>query len=225
MHMTEVRKSTFQNVNDLIKTLIWPVILLLLLILYGKPIGKTINLLPGKLEQSSKVSVGSLSFEIEKTAISTGNRDLADMIKNLSETSLRKLLTIGYGSLIFTVSSEYDKNGKGEKRYLTPQHIVEFQELEKNKLIAGEESIDNFLKYFKSLGAIEETRYSNDDGTTTYSSTTQSNHPYTELSLLVSKLSVEDEKRIAKYSIELTDKGKKAVDIIVKVIAEQIGNR
>ena len=42
------------------------------------------DLIPDKLENSSKISFGSLSFEIEKSARISGNENLGKIIKNLS---------------------------------------------------------------------------------------------------------------------------------------------
>ena len=55
MPETPTTKSTFENINDLIKAIIWPLIIILLLIIYGAEINQIIKILPRKFENSSKI--------------------------------------------------------------------------------------------------------------------------------------------------------------------------
>jgi hypothetical protein len=108
----DAKKSMFEHIVDLIKVTIWPFMILVFLIFYGSEISQIIKIIPKKLENSSKISVGSLSLEIEKSARITGNFELAEIIKNLSENGIRKLLTLGSGPHSLMVRNQINENGQ-----------------------------------------------------------------------------------------------------------------
>src|SRR5436190_13220571 len=108
--MSENQKGTFENVNDLLKAILWPVLILFIFFTFKNDIINIVHLIPDKIQSSSKISVGGLSIEIEKSAINSGDPKLAGIIKNLSEQGIRKLLTLGKGS--FSVMVNYLKSDK-----------------------------------------------------------------------------------------------------------------
>ena len=141
--MTE-GKSNFENVNDLIRATMWPLIVLIFFFAYNTEFNKIIKLIPDRLEQSSKISIGSLSFEIERTAKLTGNEELADIVKNLSEDGIRKLLTLGTGSHALIAHGSFIEGSISETSFNTPPDLDVLLELEKNGLIKGDEPLDKF---------------------------------------------------------------------------------
>jgi hypothetical protein len=220
--MSEIAKSTFENINDLIKATAWPLIVIIIFIFYRKELGSIIKLIPNKIEKSSKITVGSLSFEIEKSAKIAGDEQLGIIIKNLSEKGIRKLLTLGSGRHSIMVRSEKLKNDIQEKAFTTPIDLDVLKELEKNGLIKIDESIDDFVAFFKKLKPIEEVKFKSADGS--YRDTEDDNHKEKFMQLSISELSLTEEqrKKIDKYGLELSENGRKAFEIIVHVIAEQI---
>ncbi len=220
--MPEAPKSRFENINDLIKAILWPLIVLIILISYHREFTSIIQLIPKKLDQSSKISVGSLSFEIEKSAKSAGNAELADIIKNLSEKGIRKLLTLGSGNHSMMIHPGNSTDPNYPKQFSLPVDIDILKELEKSGLLLADEPIDKFLKYLKTLHPTQETEYVSPSGSTTREPRDSFTVKFDNLIIPVASLSPEDYKKVDSYMIRLSDTGKKAFEIIVHVIAEQI---
>lgn len=220
--MADQPKSTFENINDLIKALLWPVIIFIFFLSYRSEFNSIVKLIPKKLENSSKITIGSLSFEIEKTAKESGNGELAEIIKNLSERGIRKLLTLGSGRHSLMVRNETTANSNSEKSYSIPRDIDVVQELAKKGLLVTDEPLDNFISFFMNLKPIEKEQYTWTDESPIDSHGDPISQKYTELQIPISKLNKSDEERIDHYGFQLSSSGKKAFDIIVHVIAEQI---
>jgi hypothetical protein len=221
--MTEQRKTTFENINDLFKAILWPLIVLIIFFSYKAELNDIIRLIPKKLESSSKISVGSLSFEIEKTARKTGNEELGEIIKNLSEGSIRKLLTLGSGRHSVMIRNDVNEYNK-EKSYTLPRDFNILIELEKNGLLKADEPLDQFLSFFKRLKPEEKIWYMSNSGSTSRSRDSTFDEKVVDLTISTSKINSKELERIDRFGIELSEMGKKAFGIIVKVISEQINN-
>ncbi len=50
-------KEKFENINQLIRSLIWPIVLVFVFIIYSTELNQIIQLIPKKLEATSKISV------------------------------------------------------------------------------------------------------------------------------------------------------------------------
>lgn len=177
-------------------------------------------MIPDKFKDSSKISTGFLTLEIEKTARSTGNSELAEIIKNLSEQGVRKLLTLGSGRYMI-MTRPYES----EQSFSTPPDLHVFRELEEKGLLVANEDFDGFIKYLKTLGAEERTIHFNGDGSFTKIEDDGGEGDDDEgiqYVIPLSKLSSADYKRVDNFGVELSENGRKAFDIIVRVIAEQI---
>lgn len=214
--MADTPKSTFENVNELIRTLAWPAIFLLVFFIYGNIFENLIKLVPQKFEQSSKskFSVGSISFEIEQAAKETGNSELGETIQNLEADAIRELLFLGQGPHSILTRQNDSATGK-ITAFKIPPALDVLYDLNKQGLIEISEPIDDFLKFFYSLHPIT-------DPESSRKRRKQSEPYYFDLILPVSQLSPEDKERLASYNVRLSESGKKAVDIIVRVTAEQI---
>lgn len=225
MPETPSPKSRFENINDLIRAMIWPLVILIFFIAYHGEFTKIVTLIPSEIERSSKISIGSMTLEIEKTARSSGNGKLAVIIKNLSEKGIRKLLSMGSGSHSFMIRSKLFKNGTTENGFTLPIDTDVLKELEKKGLLQTNEPIDKFLSYFKGLHPNESTRYTSPDGLSSSDSNSGPDSTYTkntDYSIPVSRLSSADSLRIEQFDGKLSQQGQKAFDIIVQVIAEQL---
>lgn len=77
----------------LIKAAAWPVVVLVLYSQLHVPITKLFEELPKALSQSSKLSVGSLSIEIQRS-LKLSDPLLADKLKGLSESEIQELLDL-----------------------------------------------------------------------------------------------------------------------------------
>lgn len=222
MPKPENPKSTFENVVNLLSVSLWPLIVIIVFFMYHSEVGKIIKLIPEKLENSSKISVGSLSFEIQKTAAIAGNEELGKIIKNLSEKGIRRLLTLGTGRAAIILRSQVDVNGTREPGFTIPHDYDTLLELEKDGLLNADESLKDFLTFFNGLNPIKSEVYVSEDGLNTSFEKKDGEQKMTELSIPLSKLSAADSQRIDRYGVELSKSGKQAFGIIVKVISGQI---
>lgn len=222
--MPDKAKSTFENIVDLLKAILWPIIVLFIFFSYKTELGEIIRLIPKKIETSSKISIGSISLEIDKKARSTGNEELGGIIKTLSEKGIRRLLTLGIGRYDVIVHSKIYDNGKEGDSYTIPHDWDVLQELEKSGLLKADEPLEKFLSFFKSLHPIGKTVYLSKDDHTSTSPDETYNQKFVELTMPVSRLNADDYKRIDRFAVELSESGKLAFNIIVRVVGEQIKN-
>ena len=104
------------------------------------------------------------------------------------------------------------------------------KELEKNDLLVGQQSgnplkLDKFLKYFDGLNPRIQKRFTSGEGNYSETPSESINKYFEEKSVDISDLSDQDIEKIKHYDVRLSESGKKAFDIIVKVIAEQINKK
>jgi hypothetical protein len=77
---------------DAAKTLVWPILVTTVFVMFRDSIADAVRLLPEKLRESNKISVGSLSFEIQERAARQGNARAAVGLRNLSKSAITLLL-------------------------------------------------------------------------------------------------------------------------------------
>ncbi|MFT3794721.1 hypothetical protein [Flavobacterium sp.] len=206
--MADTPKSTFENTIELLKTLLWPVIILFFFFGYKTEIDQMIAVLPQKFENSSKFSVGSFSFEIEQKAKKSGNEELGEIIKGLSSPAIRKMITMGQGgqSIVnhtsdnseFALSSDFDA----------------LLELEASGLVQSDVPLKEFRSYFEQLKPQERD----------IQSKTADGQPIrkTRRFVYANKLKPEQLQYLSGVRVALSEKGKKAFAIVLQVIGEQI---
>ncbi len=132
---------------SLMKVIIWPLVILFFFWMLYAPLIRMIGILPDKLLASTKVSVGSLSFEIQQSARAAGSPELAQLISGLSPLAIEQLLN--------TARSRQQLAGRGgEPQSYTMPSAVEMgavRELEKKGLLQFERPPDEFDRFLKSL--------------------------------------------------------------------------
>jgi hypothetical protein len=223
--MAETTKDTFENVNDLLKAVLWPVIVLVVFLTYKEELNKIFQMIPEKLENSSKISVGSLSFEIEKTARRAGNAELGGIIHNLSEDGIRQLLTLGSGRHSIVVRHDPDQFNNFQKNYSLPVNMKVLIELEESSLLKADEPLEAFNKFFMTLNPDEKMVYKSGSILSSEEKHIQNEQKITQFTISESKLSQAQLQRIERMGVELSESGVKAFRIIVGVISEQINNK
>lgn len=190
------KSSMFGNINDLIKALIWPVLILYVLLRYQSPISDTIDLLPNLIKHATKFSAGGVTLEIEQRAQESGNENLAIALKGLSPEARKLLLQVGD-----SYWTEWGKGVQGE--YLTYRQTA-LNELVERKLVDFRpEGHGAFQKWIQGLGSISST-----DGDATAPKMLRPNRT----------LSQEEEKRLLNEQFFLSPLGKKAYDVILDVV-------
>lgn len=215
--MTIHSKSTFENINEFLKVILWPLIIIVVLITYHNDVSDMFR-------NSSKVSVGSFSMEMQREAKSQGSSELSTIIQELSVPGIKRLLSMGtYGHYaLIGESSEY---GAHERGYTLSPDIYSWEELMNAGLVSGENfNIDELIELFKSLKAEESIVFYDDQGNSSTFKDSKYPHRGIEYYIPASKLNSEREQKLEGYSVSLTDKGRKAIDIIVETTARQIKN-
>jgi hypothetical protein len=104
--------------------------------------------LPNKFSETTRVSVGSLSFEIQESARAAGNPELADMINGLSAQAIALLLQID------TTKAGFIHYNPDRPVYYLPeqQEWNAMQELESKDLVEFKEPVKPFRDFVDSLG-------------------------------------------------------------------------
>ncbi|MDX2191508.1 MAG: hypothetical protein SFY32_16775 [Bacteroidota bacterium] len=205
-------KSLFENINDLIKILIWPIVVITTLILYYDDIKVVIN-------NSSKVTIGSFSMEIIKEANLQGFSELGQIITNLEEEELRVLLIIAEGS-------QFSLIGHNKSDYFLPSKTKIWEKLKKYNLVKFENfTLNEVENLLISLGAQKHEIFYNDKGEYSAVKNEEFNEKSYEYFLSSSKISDEDKQKLESFSIILTDQGKKAIDIIIKTVINELNQQ
>jgi len=140
----------------LTKAFAWPLLCLSLFMYLRHPIIAVASQMPTIISQSSKLSVGTLSFEIRERADATGNRELGALIEGLSPEAVEDLLKIGRNSWIQLISRE---ERRGRDRYFFPtekrlRSLIELVERQSAWQRVRESNLPlNFIQSRNFLGA------------------------------------------------------------------------
>jgi len=212
--MNSNSKSTFENVIELLKVVLWPLIVIIILFTYHRDVSDMFR-------YSSKVSYGSFSMEMQREAKSQGSEELSEIIQGLSVPGIKRLLSMGNVGIHALIGQRSDSELEGG--YLLNPDIYSWEELINANLVATENiKIDDLVKLFKSLGAEENMVYYDDNGSS--STFKDPSYPYEGIEYYISnsKITPEISRKLEGYSIQLTAKGQKALNIIVETTAKQI---
>lgn len=87
----QYQPSKLELFVNLVKAIIWPVLVFYILLSFSEPIGKIFNNLSQMIPNSSKISVAGVTIETNQQ-ISEVQKDL---LKNISPESIRVLIEIG----------------------------------------------------------------------------------------------------------------------------------
>lgn len=213
--MTTTGKSKFENINDFLKVILWPIIVLIVIAIYHKDVSRM-------FQSSSKVSIGSFTMEMQKEAQSQGSGELSGIIEKLSTPGIKRLLSMGNFGRFGLVGRNSGIGGKEEGYSLSPD-IFNWSELIDAGLVQGDGfSIDDIISEFKNLKAEETIMYYDDEGNS--STIKDSKYPKkgAEYYIPLSRLTNDNRMKLESYSVELTENGKKALNIIVETTARQI---
>ena len=192
----------FETSVSLIKAIAWPFIVLLLFVILHEPIIKLIKLLPDRVAQSTKISVGSLSFEIQQAATASGNPELADLIGGLSTSAIEELLSLGKSFHRYVGSNDE------EQIYYIPNETIKrtLLELEKAGLLKFDMPMDEFDRFLNGLNLVRVNP--NDVNDTGYKPTRP--------------LSPDEKNKLKAQDYSLTPVGKRAFELITEVVAQNI---
>ena len=208
-------KSTFEIIVDLIKAMIWPILVVLMFILFYDQIFSIIEIIPSKIRQSSRIKIGDISLEIERYAKAKGNEELAVIIQDLSKDAITTLVNLGKRGHRVIISDDF------KHTYTLPLELKYFKELEKKELLSANEKIKDYENYFLSLNVNKKIVYKENYGSSEEydERSVKHNFKYQRLFVQYDQLSAEQVKRLIDCSVKLTKKGLVAFEIIVEVIS------
>ncbi|WP_413670875.1 hypothetical protein ACEN9X_13600 [Mucilaginibacter sp. Mucisp86] len=193
-----------------IKTLGWPLVVLLFLSINCNGIKNIVDEIPQKLQESDKVTVGSLSLEITKRASQLGVPELGEITKGLSAEAIEQLLITGnrintYPGTVADRANEITVPAGKFKAALL--------ELEKNGLIAFSVPINDFDERLKQFEPNHEHNGSVGNQT---GEDERSNY------VLTQEQAKEFMSFLTSENYRLTEKGRKAFDLIVSAVKTNI---
>ena len=193
--------KTFEAFVALVKALAWPLLILYLFAVLRVPLTKTIELLPQKFSESTKFSVGSLSFEIQQSAEARGNPELGKLIGGLSPKAVETLLKIGK-----TTTSLVSYSPDSQTYYLLDdQEMDALSELDNKNIVEFiGMPFDEFRRFLENLHLKKQENRLGFNPTR--------------------RLTVQEEDALKKQNYRLTEEGQKAFDLIIQVVSQQLEN-
>ena len=137
-------KSTFENINELLKAILWPLIVIIIVFTYHNDISDMFR-------NSSKVSLGSFSMEMQREAKNQGSAELSNIIQELSVLGIKRLLSMGIFGNYGLIGTRREYSGH-EGGYTLAPDISSWEELINNGLVETENfKINELVKLFKTL--------------------------------------------------------------------------
>jgi hypothetical protein len=196
---TNTSASVYGDTVVLLSALAWPVAVLALFYLLHPQLVPILEVIPKKLAESTTVSVGSLSLQIEKKAEASGTPELADLITGLSQAAVEKLLETGKSS--FALVSNED----GTDYYYLPLRadVAALRELARKRLL----KFDVPWAEFETALAAANLAFGQGLGS--------------EVQRVQRKLSAAQKALVTKQSYALSEKGERAFDLIVRSVGQQ----
>lgn len=182
----------FTIATEFVKAIAWPSVILYLFHVLHVPIMNIVAVLPSKITQSTKVSVGSLSFEIQQAAIAAGTPQTAALIGDLSPSAIKLIMKIGDDHHLFIGVS--DRNAG---KCFVPSPTPELSELEAKGLIEYDEDPKSFDIFLEGLSV-----------------------PRDGIIFDLSGFTEDQRQRMLKQGYRLSDKGKRAFELIVEAVAQ-----
>jgi hypothetical protein len=195
--------SALELVVQLVKAAAWPVLALVVILSIRAPLIRSANLLPKMLEQSTsaKVSAGGLSIEIQRAATAAGIPQLGELIRGLSPEAVELLLDTGKRRQGYVGSSrerEYTFPSAADKKVLL--------ELKEKGLLAFEMPFEEYEAFVSHL-ALEPA-----PGSWGERVGLRATRPLTE----------EEVRKLRQQTYFLTDRGKKAYDLVLDAVKREL---
>ena len=195
---------------EVLRALAWPILFAAIVVAFHNPLRGVADGLAQKLSQANRVSIGSLSLEIEVKAKAIGDMEFARQIGNLSPEAVEALLLFPRNTN-WTLLARADY--KGKLLYGLPKNITTLRELEKKGFIEFKDLLEPFFAELNHLPKYKFDPCDDDD--------MEGADDFTWYSPPFSVDSAED-KRLSGQSYSQTEVGRLAVDAIVRAVAAQL---
>jgi len=201
----------FELSVGLIRSLAWPLLLIILIFLYQDSIRETIDELPILVSRAQKLSVPGLSLEIETQALHKGGVGLARVLNKLSPKDIEQLLLTGPHTIQIVGTAD------SQDEYTLPnQAIMEsLGRLENKGLIRfkNDEHEISFREFESKFRRLPWAKITDQDKMV---------DPERVKFRLARPLSEEQRSLLLKTDYAVTDSGRTALDSIMTAIAQQL---
>jgi hypothetical protein len=87
--------KTFEHIVNLVKALVWPLLIAIFFLVYRDTAGQIADQLPGLMAHVTKVSGGGLAVEIQQQAQQAGGMRLSNVVTSLDGGDIQQILKIG----------------------------------------------------------------------------------------------------------------------------------
>ena len=159
-----------------------------------------------KFSEATKVTVGSLSIEIQAKALEYGNNELADKLKNITPEAIDKLIHVPKIGDQILIGTGNDSKNRQFFTLCNDNELKTLYELESKGLIVFREPLAGFMSFFFSLPIKKD-------------ESIQADFPSFKIKGEISEL---DLVRLRNQGYSLTSLGRKAVDAILAAIVEEL---
>lgn len=194
--------EVFEAITNFIKAAAWPVLAIVIFFEFRQPIREAVAVIPKKMSESQKLTVGSLSIEIEKRANAVGDPELATLIDGLSPQAIELLLRLRRDGSSLASSS----GGAEPERYYFPKpdEYIALTELYTKQLIEPGVDLAKYRAYIATI--LQLTDESGDR------ETYQPKRPLTD----------NEKREIWRAQYRLSERGAKAVQLIISAVSREL---
>jgi hypothetical protein len=186
-----------------IQYLPWPIIVFIIVIIFQGPLVEIANSLPNKIKDSNSVRIGSFSLEIKQEAKSQGSPELASALNGLTKESARLLLQLTGSTQL--PSQPYISDEETSLQIPGQKEMKGYVLLESKGLITSTNNMKNYKNLLHSLGF-----------TTSNTDFNKNRIDYETYQ----KLDESEIKNLQNFNVDLTEKGKNAKALILKVVSD-----
>lgn len=200
---SELRTKRIEAISSLIKSIAWPLIVLVFFCFNCNSIKKVFDEIPQKFKDSDKVTIGSLSLEITQKANQLGDPQLGELTKGLSSKAIEELLTTGNLHMAWSgggMSSDNITLPSGNKK-------AALEELYKKELLSFRIPYEQYEKRIQDLKLTVDNEHYTDEDRTNY------------------KLSVDQRKELAyiqSQGYNLSDKGRQVFALVIDAVGSNL---
>lgn len=121
-------KDTSSNI-DYINSLKWPVLIAILILWQHQTIDKIFNYIPVLVEQSSKITIGNVSFEISEKLSDRINTEMKSALAGLSNGAILRLIDTGGETHIINLTTDEGLIEAEEVKELSSRKLATFSEV------------------------------------------------------------------------------------------------
>jgi hypothetical protein len=183
---------------DLTRAIAWPVLVLAAVVTFREPVRDVLNVLPQKLSEAGRLSVGSFALEVQAQTRAQGNPELATILTGLSREAIQRLMSVPEKTH-FLIAYEYASIG--EYTLFTDKDLDALNELATKGLVQLDEPLPTFRAWVM-------TRFRKTDQGNSYKP--------------IAPLSATERSRMIGQGFALTTLGSQAIRAIVNAVVQEI---